>query len=146
MRPRTSIDNPGPRRKMLRPSARQTISALRQPLAYALVGVANTAIGMTVIFVLMALGVPPVPSNAAGYALGLLTSFHLNSRITFRVATSRGNLVRFLVVAAVAYAGNLLVVIAVLRLTASPHLAQIAGIPVYLAIGFLANKYWAMAR
>ncbi|UEP31730.1 MULTISPECIES: GtrA family protein [unclassified Burkholderia] len=129
---------------MPRRPSKQILCAFRQPLTYAAVGAVNTAIGVAVIYGLMGLGVAPIPANVGGYVVGLVISFVLNSRITFQVGTSRRNLVRFLVVAAIAYVGNLLVVIGVLKLTDAAHVAQAMGIPVYLAVGYLANKYWAL--
>jgi putative flippase GtrA len=34
--------------------------------------------------------------------------------------------------------------LAVLHLTHAPYVAQLCGIPVYVIVGFLGNKYWAM--
>lgn len=121
-----------------------TIASFRQPIMYALVGIMNTAIGGAAIFVLMALGASPIAANAGGYALGFVTSFVLNSKITFQVSASRGNLIRFLVAVAIAYAANLAVMIITLKVTHSKQIAQAAGIPVYLMVGYIANKCWAM--
>lgn len=125
---------------------RQTFSALKQPIVYALIGIVNTALTATIIFGLMAMDVSPVASNAAGYGAGLLASFTLNSRLTFQVRANKGMLIRFLIVSGIAYLANLITVLAVLKWLELKQIAQIAGMPVYTIVGYLANKYWAMAR
>lgn len=120
------------------------ISAFRAPVIYASVGLANTAVTAIIIFGLMHVGLKTVPSNLAGYAIGLLLSFVLNSRYTFRTNPSRAMLVKFLIAAGIAYVANLIVVLATLHLSGSPRISQIAGMPVYTVIGYLVNKYWAM--
>jgi putative flippase GtrA len=126
--------------------ARINSAHLRQPLAYALVGVANTAITAATIFCLMGIGASLVASNAVGYVVGLLVSFLLNSRVTFQVQASRMLLVRFLAASGIAYLANLVVVVSFAKATGSTHIAQIVGMPVYTAVGYITNKYWAMKR
>lgn len=118
----------------------------RQPFVYGLVGLANSVIGCGVIFGLMACGVAPVPANAGGYVVGTLASFALNSKFTFGVAASGRRFGRFLVVAAIAYPVNLSVVVMVLNVFGGPCAAQAMGIVAYVAIGYIANKCWALRR
>ncbi|TDG17428.1 GtrA family protein [Paraburkholderia silviterrae] len=111
---------------------------------YACAGLANTATTAVVIIGLMHIELGTVPSNFAGYAVGLLLSFVLNSRYTFRANASGAMLVRFLAAAGIAYVANLIVVLATLYLTGAPRISQIAGMPVYTIVGYLVNKNWAM--
>jgi putative flippase GtrA len=84
-----------------------------------------------------------VAANAIGYAAGLTTSFTLNSRWTFGY---RGEqlpaLVKFLLVAAVAYGMNLLtVLVSINYLGINGYVAQALGIPPYVLTSYLASKY-----
>lgn len=119
---------------------------LSQPVLYLLVGLFCTACTIFVIFLLMACQVGDVTSNAIGYAVGLVVSFVLNSTFTFRARMHIGSLTRFLLVALVAYLCNLATFFLANGLTGNSHLAQIAGMPVYTVVGFVLNKYWALAR
>jgi putative flippase GtrA len=87
-------------------------------LRYCVIGVANTAVCFSVIFLLTDFfDVDYVIGNGAGYGTGLAVSFILNKYGNFR---SRGNLGRelvlFLASFAAAYALNLAVLIAAVRL------------------------------
>jgi len=116
-------------------------------LRFLTVGVLNTALGLGFIYTAMALGAGLIAANAIGYALGILVSFVANRRWTF---AHRGDwrpaLARWLVVTAIAYSAQLAVVIALGRgLGSDPRLAQIAGIPVYLALTFVGGRSFAFA-
>lgn len=84
-----------------------------------------------------------VAANAIGYAAGLINSFTLNSRWTFAY---RGHqlpaLIKFLLVAAVAYAMNLLtVLVSIDYLSVNGYIAQVLGIPPYVLTSYLASKF-----
>lgn len=118
--------------------------SLKQPIIYVFVGLANTALTAIIMFSLMAIGVHVLLANAIGYTAGLILSFLLNSRLTFKIELKGTTLLRFLIVAGVAYMANVGVVIFVINLTSSKYIAQIVGMPVYTVVGYIANKYWAM--
>ncbi len=118
---------------------------IAQLFRYLLVGVLNTALGFGVIFACMYLaGMSPLASNVVGYAVGIVVSYLLNKSYTFKSdARSRYELLRFLIVFAVAYAANaatLLFCIDVLAMHAA--LAQVVSSGVYIATSFLLNKYY----
>lgn len=127
----------------LRTTAPRTES-LQQFIKYLLVGGLNTAISAVIIFIVQAAGANPVIANLVGYAFGVALSFALNSKFTFRTAATRHSALRFLVVVLISYLANLATMLAVLRLTHAPYIAQLCGIPVYVIVGFLGNKFWAM--
>lgn len=127
----------------LRTTAPRTES-LQQFIKYLLVGGLNTAISAVIIFVVQAAGASPIVANIVGYAIGVTFSFALNSKFTFRTAATRHSAMRFLVVVLISYLANLATMLAVLHLTHAPYVAQLCGIPVYVIVGFLGNKYWAM--
>jgi putative flippase GtrA len=118
--------------------------SLQQFIKYLLVGGLNTALAAAIIFIVQAAGARPVVANLAGYAIGVALSFALNSKFTFRTAATRHSAMRFLIVVLISYLANLATMLSVLRLTHAPYIAQLCGIPVYVIVGFLGNKYWAM--
>ena len=118
--------------------------SLQQFIKYLLVGGLNTVLSAAIIFIVQAAGASPVAANIAGYAIGVAMSFALNSKFTFKTAATRHSAARFLIVALVSYLANLATMLLVLHTTHAPYLAQLCGVPVYVVVGFLGNKYWAM--
>ena len=108
-----------------------------EALSFGLVGLANTAVGLLVIFGCMAFaGTSPLVSNAIGYGFGLGVSFLLNGRFTFRQSRLFfGMLTRFLSVCALSYAANAACV-GVLA-ARDKYAAQIAGVAIYAALSFV---------
>jgi len=127
----------------LRTTAPRTES-LQQFIKYLLVGGLNTAVSAAIIFIVQAAGARPVVANIAGYAFGVGLSFALNSKFTFRTEATRHTAMRFLVVVLISYLANLATMLSVLHVTHAPYAAQLCGIPVYVVVGFIGNKYWAM--
>jgi putative flippase GtrA len=127
----------------LRTTAPRTES-LQQFIKYLLVGGLNTAVSAAIIFIVQAAGARPVVANIAGYAFGVGLSFALNSKFTFRTEATRHTAMRFLVVVLISYLANFATMLSVLHVTHAPYVAQLCGIPVYVIVGFVGNKYWAM--
>ena len=108
------------------------------------VGVLNMVVGLLVIYACKYFfQAGDVTANAIGYAAGLTTSFTLNSRWTFDYRGPQWPaLVKFLLVAAVAYAMNLLTVLALIHWAGvNGYLAQALGIPPYTLTTYLASKF-----
>ena len=108
------------------------------------VGVANTVVGLLVIYAakwLLRMG--DVAANALGYTVGLVVSFALNSRWTFAYqGPSLPALAKFVVVVAVGYAMNLLTVLGAIHLfDVNAYIAQALGIIPYTLTTFFASKY-----
>jgi putative flippase GtrA len=84
-----------------------------------------------------------VAANACGYGVGLMTSFVLNSRWTFAYRGPRlAALIKFLMVALVAYGMNLLTVwLAIHYAGINGYVAQAMGIPPYTLTSYLASKF-----
>ncbi|MBM3490482.1 MAG: GtrA family protein [Alphaproteobacteria bacterium] len=123
-------------------AARFTRRLEQHLVRYLAVGLGNTALGLAVIYgCKWALGWPDIAANLAGYAVGLVVSYVLNARWTFRYAGSwwRG-FTRFLAVVALAYVANLVTVLALIGFGWNSYLAQAAGILPYTAVGFLGNR------
>jgi putative flippase GtrA len=118
---------------------------LAEMIRYGLVGLVNTAVCLSAIFVSMhVIGLPYALANAIGYALGLIASFLLNRRFTFRSSRrifSREPLL-FLAVFGVSYAvqmGALVLFVEQLRMNQS--FAQVCAMVVYTACGYTGNKF-----
>jgi putative flippase GtrA len=108
------------------------------------VGMLNLVGGLLVIYACKWLfSAGDVAANAIGYGAGLISSFALNSRWTFAYRGPRlPALIKFLLVALVAYGMNLLtVLILIQQLELNSYLAQALGIPPYTLTTFLASKF-----
>lgn len=110
-----------------------------RPVKFALVGVANTLLGLLVIYAAKWVGgFPDIPANLLGYIVGLTLSYFLNARWTFafrgrhRVAAPR-----FALVIVVGYLANIATVYVLLGLAINSYIAQAAGIIPYTIIGYL---------
>lgn len=124
-----------------------TAALLRTSVRFGTVGVLNTLASIAVIFSLKGLaGVPDLPANAAGYAVGLTCSFVLNKSWTFQ---QQGPVVpalaRFLAVFAVAYLFNIIVVLGLIGAGVNAYLAHLAGMPVYTVVFYLGCLSFAFA-
>jgi putative flippase GtrA len=106
------------------------------------VGVLNMLVGLLVIYACKwFFHAGDVTANALGYGAGLVNSFALNSRWTFGYRGPQlPAIVKFLAVALVAYAMNLLTVLLLIRYGVDSYLAQALGIPPYTLTTYLASK------
>lgn len=112
--------------------------------AYSIAGVANAIVGVSSILIAGALGASAVLANIIGYGLGLMVSFSLNSRITFRGRkVDLATVLRFLIGFAIAFAVNIGVVAAASDWTRWPKsIASLAGTPLYVVLFFLLCEHW----
>lgn len=125
-------------------------TAMSSFLRFLLVGAFNTGFGYSLIFGFMYLaGLSPELSNFLGYAIAILVSFVLNKYYTFAgrkpqpVGGGKNELLRFLLVFAVAYAANygvLLLLLYGLELHAA--LSQILAGVAYVGISYLLNAFF----
>jgi len=115
---------------------------------FAIVGIANTMVGLAIIWAAKWLtGVGDVTANIIGYAFGVLISFKLNKSWTFGYNGSTGvSLVRFLVALGIAYMMNLITVIAALGLGVNGYIAQALGILPYTAFTYFASKLFVFPK
>lgn len=112
--------------------------------AYSVAGVANAIVGVSSILIAAALGASAVLANVIGYGLGLMVSFSLNSRITFRGRkVDPETVLRFLAGFGVAFAANIGVVAAASGWTSLPKsISSLAGTPLYVVLFFLLCEHW----
>jgi putative flippase GtrA len=112
--------------------------------AFSLVGVVNTIVGFSIIFIATTLGASPIWANVFGYGAGLCVSFVLNSRVTFqRRRTGRSTLLRFLCAFAIAFAANITLVWVITHVFAlRGPLASLAGAPAFTVIFYVLSECW----
>jgi putative flippase GtrA len=86
----------------------------------------------------------PEISNVTGYAVGLVASYTLNRTYTFKSQQSRrSELIRFLIVFAVAYGLNFVALLILIhKLGLNSGLSQVLAGVVYVGISFIMNKYY----
>jgi putative flippase GtrA len=110
------------------------------------VGLVNTFVGLTMVYACKYFGgMGDLAANASGYALGLCVSFTLNRKWTFAHHGAIGPAAaRFLAVAGIAYAMNLLTVMLCIHgLGINGYLAQALGIPPYTLTAYVLSRAWA---
>jgi len=118
---------------------------MRQFLRFLTVGVINTVLGYCIIFACMYLaGLSPELSNIVGYAVGLTTSYLLSRNYTFRSKQQRrGEVIRFVVVFAIAYAANFLSLLVLIRhFGVHEGASQILAGAVYVLASYAMNKFY----
>jgi putative flippase GtrA len=115
-------------------------------LKFVVVGVANTAIGLVVIYLFKFAGkMGDTAANAGGYCLGLTTSFFLNRNWTFGHSGAwLPAFARFILVFAIAYVANLgTVLVLITQFAINGYAAQALGIFPYTALFYLGSRYIA---
>lgn len=112
--------------------------------AFSMVGVVNTIVGVSVIAIAHYLGANPIMANVFGYGAGLLVSFTLNSRITFRKRkVNLYTVIRFLVAFLVAFLVNIAVVLVATRVLGQHGLlVALVGVPVFTIAFYILCEYW----
>jgi putative flippase GtrA len=115
---------------------------------FALTGMLNTLVGLGAIFALKWFaGMNDTFANLLGYALGLVVSYLINSRWTFRYRQSLlPVLPQYLLVLGVAYLINLAVVnFCISRLQINSYLAQACGVIPYAGVSYVLLRCFVFA-
>ncbi len=117
---------------------------MARPVRFALVGVANTLLGLLVIYAAKwVAGLPDFPANLIGYFVGLTVSYFLNARWTFAFRGRHGAAApRFVLVIVAGYLANIATVYALLGLAINSYIAQAAGIVPYTVVGYLGAEFF----
>ena len=116
---------------------------MKQFFRFLTVGLFNTLLGYCIIFACMYLAkMTPETSNLTGYSVGLVASYILNRKYTFKSNQKRRNeIVRFLAVFFVAYALNFVtLVIFIHRLAILEWISQVLAGFVYIFASYIMNK------
>jgi putative flippase GtrA len=117
-------------------------------IRFLIVGVLNTIVGLSVIFLSKAyLGFDDILANICGYAVGLNVSFWINRSWTFQhTHSSLLASMRFLIAFVIAYSSNLTVVLLLInQFDINSYFAQTAGIFPYTLLFFFLNRYFVFA-
>ena len=118
---------------------------MKQFSRFVTVGVFNTILGYCVIFACMySAKMSPESSNVAGYAVGLVASYVLNRKYTFKSKQNRRNeMVRFLAVFVVAYASNFAALLILIHgIGMHVGVGQVLAGLIYVFASFFMNKYY----
>lgn len=114
---------------------------LFQALKFGVTGLVNTAVGLSIIFAAMALGVHYAVANALGYGIGMIVSYRLNKTWVFADDPARNRALVFGLCLGTAYLCNLGVLfVSVERFDILEGWAQIIGNIVYSIISFIGMK------
>lgn len=116
---------------------------------FVLTGVLNTAVGLGTIFALKwFLGIGDTPANLFGYAVGLVVSYVVNSRWTFRYKESLlPVLPQYALVVLVAYLANLACVyLCINQLHLDSYLAQTMGVIPYAGLSYVLLRWFVFGR
>jgi len=114
-----------------------------QAVRYGAVGILNTLIGLSAIYTFMYfLGWDALFANFAGYMIALVNSFLLNRTWTFRVKVANLHMsLQFVFVFCIAYLSQFLFLVLLINIEINTYISQAAGVMIYVAVGFLGNKY-----
>ena len=121
------------------------METLKQAIKYGIVGLGNTVITASVIWIMMKVfGCSDILSNIIGYAFGVLNSFVLNKQWTFNSTTAwLPSLIRFGIVFGVCYLLQLALLIYLnSTLTIDSYYNQLIAMAFYTVINFLMNKFY----
>jgi putative flippase GtrA len=122
-------------------------AALVQWLRFAAVGVVNTLLSLGVYAVLVWLGLHYLVASSLAFAVGVVNSYALNRRWTFRSRDRRApEALRFVAVQAVGLGVDVgLLYLLVDRVGIQHFIAQALVFPAASAATFLLSRYWAFA-
>ena len=112
---------------------------------YLIVGFFSTTITLTIIYSLKwAVNLSDVYANIIGYSVGLIFSFNVNKNWTFNY-NNRTQFIyfKFLLVFAIAYFANLIVVLICINyLNINSYISHALGVPAYTVVGYLGNRFF----
>lgn len=111
---------------------------------FIIVGIINTIVGLSIIFLALYAGLGNFSSNILGYSCGLISAYFLNKHFVFRVKNSnlnRHELFLFLIVFILSYITNIIVLYALLHFGAHAYVAQTFAMITYSIFNFLLNKF-----
>lgn len=116
---------------------------LSQLSRYAVVGVLNTAVGLSLIYAAMLIGWGDIISNFVGYAIGFVISFCANGAWTFRSRLSGARAAKYALLMTLAYLLNVAVMVASRDvLGVDRYVSQLFGVMAYTALGFVGSRVY----
>lgn len=123
---------------------RQELNLSTQLLRFIIVGILNTIIGLSVIYLCIYLGFNNYLSNIIGYMVGLSISFVLSKYYVFNTQNNNQifykQFIKFILIFIIAYSINIIVLFIALNYMTS-YTAQFIAMVAYTVINFILNKY-----
>lgn len=115
---------------------------------YGLVGVANTIVGLGFSFFLVFIGVLPELANTLGIIAGMINSYFLNKRFTFKSQNShKSDFVRFCIAMGISYAVNMLIFTLSFRIFGiNEYISILIASVAYTITGYLISRFWAFKQ
>ena len=112
------------------------------------VGILNTLLSIVVIFSLKYFAnSSDLLANVIGYAVGLSCSFILNKRWTFNHSDHMlSTIPKFLLVFAVSYLFNIVIVLSLIKFGINPYFAHLAGIPIYSVLFYIGSRHYVFKK
>jgi putative flippase GtrA len=125
-----------------------TLAVHKQFLRYAIVGLASNTFGYLLYLVLTYLGMGPKLAMTLLYGVGVLQTFFLNQKWSFRFeGAAKPALVRYATTYALGYVVNLLALMLLVDQMGLPHQwVQGVMIVVVAVMLFLAQRYWVFPK
>ena len=110
-----------------------------QLTTYLSVGLVNTAITITTIFLMVSYGFDDISSNFTGFVLGIISSFFLNAKYTFSSSSVPiKSFFPFIISVGISYLVNLSVLMFSLKvLNFSSYISQLFALTSYIIVNFL---------
>ncbi|MWV61333.1 GtrA family protein [Helicobacter saguini] len=117
-------------------------------IKYALVGVVNTCVGFGITILLTFLGIIPEIANVIGNAVGILNSYILNKKFTFKSQnTHKRDFTRFIIAMGISYLANLAALSLCYRiLHIDKYISLVIAAVIYTITGYLISKLWAFKQ
>ncbi|MFC3867453.1 GtrA family protein [Helicobacter equorum] len=115
---------------------------------YICVGVINTFVGLGCAFVLTYFGVMVELSQTIGTIFGVLNSYVLNKKFTFKSQNShKQDFVRFIVAMGVAYGASMIVLSVTHRIFGiNEYITLLCAQVAYTLVGYVVSRFWAFKQ
>lgn len=111
---------------------------IREFSGFILVGVLNTLLGLSIIFLGLYLGMHDFIANFLGYSAGLINGYFFNKHFVFK--TKNKVLLTYSLAFLLSYLANVLILFFSLHFKVNPYIAQMNAMIVYTLINYLLNK------
>ena len=117
----------------------------KQLVLFVLVGILNTGVGYLIYFVCIHAGLAPRYALVVGTILGVLFNYFSTGRVVFKNHVW-GPFIKYLLVQAAIYFGNVVLLEWLIRLGLGPLLAQVFCLPFVVISGFLLLRFIVFRR
>lgn len=109
---------------------------------YVAVGLLSAFVDIGIIEIILMNGVNSGLAVSTGFVAGLIVNYLCHSKVTFRVQSTTGSILRYSMVLFLNYAITMLLVMASEYWLESVLAGKIFSLPIVAVNGFLLGKYW----